>query len=93
MQLLSPPTRSEFRSRSRDAGIRNWITDREVVDNLSIGGRRVEVVVRLIIVERADSRRSQSKRFRSKIECMADSARFKVHVAVTSIAIMISGTI
>jgi len=63
-----------------------------MVDNLSISGRHVEVLVHFIIVERADSRRSQSKRFRSKIERMADSARFKMHVAITSVAIMISGT-
>src|SRR5437762_8145487 len=84
--------RSSF-PRSRDAWIRNRITDRKMINDLSLGGCQIEVVVHFIIVEGADTGCAQSKRFRGEIECLANSAGFKMHVAITQVAIVMNGTI
>ena len=76
-----------------EARIDDWITDREVVDNLSLFGRQVEIMMHLIIVERADARRAQPERFRREIHSLADGACFEMHIAIAAVAIDAGGTV
>ena len=64
-----------------------------MVYDLSLVGYQVEITVHLIIVEGADAGRTQSKRFSGEIQAVADSACFKMHIAITTVAIGASGTL
>ena len=75
-----------------EARIGDWITNREVVDNLSLFRCQVEVVMHLIIVERADARCTQPERFCSKIHSLADGTCFEMHIAIAAVAVGTGGT-
>lgn len=77
----------------RQARVGNWVADREMVDDLSLMGGEIEVPVHLIIVESADAGGPQPECFCREIEPLADSARFKMHVAVSTIAMRANGTV
>src|ERR1700722_9090226 len=51
------------------------------------------MTVHLIIVEGTDSSCTQSKSFSGEIEAVASSACFKIHIAITTVAIDTSCTI
>ena len=71
--------------------IGNRITDREMVHHLSLRGREVEIVVHLVVIERADAGRRESERLRREIEPMADSSSFEMHVAITAVPMRADG--
>src|ERR1017187_8804887 len=64
-----------------------------MIDDLSLVGFQVEVTVHLIIVKGSDAGCTQPKRFSGEIETLANCACFKMHIAITSVAIGTSGTI
>ena len=64
-----------------------------MVYDLSLFGCQVEMTVHLIIVEGTDAGRTQSKCFSGEIQAVANSACFKMHIAITTVAIGASGTI
>jgi hypothetical protein len=64
-----------------------------MVYDLSLVGCQVEMTVHLIIVKGTDAGCTQSKRFSGEIKALANSACFKMHIAITTIAIGTSGTI
>ena len=64
-----------------------------MVYDLSFFGYQVEMTVHLIIVESTDAGCTQSKRFSGEIEAVANCACFKMHIAITTVAIGTSGTI
>jgi hypothetical protein len=51
------------------------------------------MTVHLIIVEGTDAGCTQPKRFSGEIKAVAKSACFKMHIAITTVAIGTSGTI
>ena len=69
------------------------MTNREMINNLSLFGYQVEMTVHLIIVKGTDARRTQSKRFSRKVQAVANSACFKMRVAITTVAIAASGAL
>ena len=77
----------------RDARIWDRITNRKMIYNLSPFGCQVEMTVHLIIVEGTDARRTQSKRFSDEVQAVANGACFKMHIAITTVAIAASGTL
>src|SRR5438270_12555387 len=77
----------------RKARIGNRITDREMVHHLSLLGREVEIAVHLFVVKRANAGCRQAEGSRRDIEPVADSAGFKMHVAVTTITIRADSTV
>ncbi len=46
-----------------------------------------------LIVERADAGGSQSERFSSEVQAVADGACFAMHIAITTVAMSAGGTI
>ena len=80
-------------SSSLNARVDDWITDSEVVDNLSLFGRQLEIMMNPIIVERTDARRAQPERFRSQIHSLASGACFEMHVAITAVTIGTDGSV
>src|ERR1035437_2109300 len=64
-----------------------------MVYDLSLVGHQVEMTVQLIIVEGTNAGCSQPKRFSGEIKGLANSACFKMHIAITTGAIVMSGTI
>ena len=64
-----------------------------MVYDLSLFGRQVEMTVHLIIVEGTDAGRTQPKCLSGEIQTMANSAGFKMHIAITTVSICASGTI
>jgi len=59
---------------------------------LPLLGREVEIAVHLFVVKRANAGCRQAEGFRRDIEPVADSAGFKMHVAVTTITIRADST-
>jgi hypothetical protein len=51
------------------------------------------MTMHLIIVEGTDARRTQSKRFSGEVQAVANSTRFKMHVAITAVAVAASATL
>ena len=80
--------KSSFKAR-----VDNRITDREMIHNLPLLGRQVEVAVHLLIVERADTGGSQPERFRSEIKALADGACFEMRISITAVAVGARGTV
>src|SRR6201981_325321 len=64
-----------------------------MVYNLALFGHQVEITVHLIIVEGADAGRTQSKRFSSEVQALANSACFKMDIAIATVAIAGNGTL
>src|SRR5437868_13237093 len=64
-----------------------------MVNDLSLRGYQVEILIHLIIVEGTDTGCTQSKRFGSEIKCLTNSACLKMHIAICTVAIITSGTI
>src|ERR1700757_385764 len=64
-----------------------------MIYNLSLFRPQVKMTVHLIIVEGTDARRTQSKRFSGEVQAVANSACFKMCVAITTVAIAASGTL
>jgi hypothetical protein len=64
-----------------------------MVYNLSLFGYQVEMTVHLVIVEGTDAGRTQSKCFSGEIQAVANSACLKMHIAITTVAIGMSGTL
>src|SRR5271170_4243297 len=64
-----------------------------MIYNLSFFGYQVEITVHLIVVESTDARRAQSKRFSGEVKAVANSARFKMYIAITAVAIAASGAL
>src|ERR1035438_6874395 len=64
-----------------------------MVYDLSLVGFQVEMTVHFLIVKGTDAGCPQSKRFSGEIETLANSACFKMHIAITTVAIDTSGTI
>src|SRR5260370_32497278 len=64
-----------------------------MVHDLSLVGDQLEMTVHLVIVEGTDAGRTQSKCFRGEIQAMANCARFKMHIAITTVAIGMCGTL
>jgi len=75
------------------ARIGNRITDREMVHNLSLLGRKAKVAVNLFIVKRADTGGSQPERFCGNTQTMANGTCFKMHIPITTIAMSADGTL
>src|SRR3954454_11599435 len=71
----------------------NRITDCEMVHNLPLLGREVETAVHLFVVKRANAGCRQAEGFRRDIEPVADSAGFKMHVAVATLTIRADSTV
>src|SRR5271170_4061710 len=69
------------------------MTDGKMVYDLSLVGYQVEMTLHLIIVEGADASRTQSKCLSGEIQAVANSACFKMHIAITTVAIAASGTL
>src|SRR5579872_3413465 len=78
---------------SLQARIGNRITDREMVHDLALIGRQVEVMVHLFIVERADACRPEPERLRGEIQALADGACFEMHIAITTVTMGADGTL
>src|SRR5579872_294595 len=76
----------------RKAVIGNPITDREMVDHLSLLGREVEIAVHLFVIKRANAGCRQPEGFRREIEPVADNACFKMHITITTITMGADGT-
>src|SRR5438270_7182782 len=64
-----------------------------MVHHLSLLGGDVEIAVHLFVVKRANAGCRQSECFRREIEPVTDSACFKMHIAVTTIAMGANGTL
>jgi|SRR6266702_372833 len=63
-----------------------------MVYDLSLFGYQVEMMMHLIIVEGTDAGRAQSKCLSGEIQAVANSACFKMRIAITTVAIGMSGT-
>ena len=64
-----------------------------MVHHLSLLGREVEIAVHLFVVKRANAGCRQPEGFRREIEPVADSAGFKMHIAITTITMGADGTL
>ena len=64
-----------------------------MVYDLSLVGHQVEMPLHLIIIEGADAGRTQPKCLSGEIQAVANSACFKMHIAITTVAIGASGTL
>src|SRR6202051_34024 len=64
-----------------------------MVYDLSLFGDQLEMTVHLVVVEGTDAGRTQSKCFSGEIQAVANSACFKMRIAITTVAIGASGTI
>src|ERR1700738_5571120 len=64
-----------------------------MVYDLPLVGHQVEMTLHLIIIEGADAGRTQPKCLSGEIQAVANSACFKMHIAITTVAISTSGTI
>src|ERR1700722_16510224 len=62
-----------------------------MVYDLSLVGCQVEMTLHLIIVEGADAGRAQPKCLSGEIQAVANSACFKMHIAIAPVTINISG--
>ena len=58
-----------------------------MVYDLSLFGRHVEMTEHFIIVEGTDAGRTQPKCLSGEIQTMANSAGFKMHIAITTVSI------
>ena len=59
-----------------------------MINNLSLSGYQFEMTAHLIIVEGPDPRRTQPKCFSRKVQTVANSAGFKMHIAITTVSIV-----
>ena len=75
-----------------EARIGSRITDREMVHHLSPLRRKVEIIVHLVIVKRADASRPESERLRGEIQAVTDGACFEMHIAITAVSMGADGT-
>src|SRR5580700_2277228 len=64
-----------------------------MVHDLSLVGDQVEMTVHLVIVEGTDAGRAQSKCLSGEIQAVANSACFKMRIAITTVAIGMCGTL
>ena len=69
------------------------MTDRKVVDHLSLRGLKVEIAVHLVVIEGANAGGCQPERFGSDIKAVADCPGFEMHVAVAPITMGLGGAI
>src|ERR1700722_7494936 len=76
-----------------NARIWDRMTNRKMVYDLSLFRHQVEMPVHLIIVEGTYAGGTQAKCLSGEIQAMANSACFKMYVAITTVAIDSSGTI
>ena len=63
----------------------NWVTDREMVDDLPLFGAQTQVSVYFVIKKRPDSSCSKSKSLGRKIHPLTKRTRLEVHVAISAI--------
>src|ERR1035441_852026 len=64
-----------------------------MVDDLALFGRQAEMTAHLIIVEGTDTGRTQPKCLGGEIQTLANSAGFKMHIAIATVSVCASGTI
>src|ERR1700678_3555865 len=64
-----------------------------MVYDLSLVGHQVEMPLHFIIIEGADAGRTQTKCLSGEIQAVANSACFKMYIAITTVAIDASGAI
>ena len=64
-----------------------------MVYDLALFGHQVEMTAHFIVVEGADTGRTQPKCLSGEIQMLANSAGFKMHIAITTVSICASGTI
>lgn len=57
-----------------------------MVYDLSSSGRQFEITIDFVIIERADTGCPQSKRLSGKIQAVANSTGFKMHIAIATVA-------
>ncbi len=81
------------RNLGTDAWIGNRVTDREMVDDLSLLRCEIEVAVHFIIEERANSCCPESQGVGGKIKTLSDRSRLKMYVAIAAIAMGTDGAI
>ncbi len=75
------------------AGVIDRISDREMVDDLALLGREVEIAMHLVVEEGSDSGCAQAQRFGCEIQAMPDSARFEMRVAIASVTVSAGGAV
>jgi len=75
------------------ARIGDGITDGEMIHNLALSGRQVEIPVHLLIEKCADAGCSQAECFGSEVQTVPDSARFEMHIAIAAVAMCAGGAL
>src|SRR5579872_2429701 len=70
-----------------DARIRNGITNRKMVYDLSLVEHQIEMTVHFVIVERADASSAESKCLSGEVHSVANGTGLKVYIAISPITI------
>src|SRR6266436_3655990 len=69
------------------------MTDCEMVHDLSLIGRQVEIAMHWIVIKGADAGRAQPESFGGQVQTLADRARFEVYTTIAAVAMNAAGAI